>query len=180
MRELRFSSVQHILMLILVLAAASTACQSAATAASGQAIDDFTSISITVLDPVALQFGAILPKGGGTVTVTADGMCTTTGVQVIENSPCTPAHLLVGGNRNNAFNITLPQSATIASGEHVMLIDSFTSNPSGAGSLNNLNLHHEFPVTSCADLFIGATLHVEAKQPLGNYSGSFTISVAYD
>ena len=87
----------YIFIFLLVLTAATTACQAAASAGSVMSVDDYTYLTITMLDPTGMQFGTIMPKGGGTVTVTADGTRTSSGVQVIPNSPCTPAHMLVGG-----------------------------------------------------------------------------------
>ena len=50
-----------------------------------------------------------------------------------------------------------------------MLVDTFTSDPSGTGTLSS----------GTATFGVGAKLHVAANQTPNAYSGSFTVSIVY-
>ncbi|HBC79095.1 MAG TPA: hypothetical protein DCZ51_10735, partial [Bacteroidales bacterium] len=70
--------------------------------------------------------------------------------------------------------ITLPAAATtITSGANTMTVDTWTSSPSGTGTLS---------AGGSQALTVGATLNVGASQPAGTYvSGTpFTVTVNYN
>jgi len=76
----------------------------------------------------------------------------------------------VAGEPNTSFAVGLPGSIQITSGANSMTVDSFTTGASaylldGAGA---------------AGLSVGANLSVAANQPAGLYSGSFSVTVAYN
>jgi type 1 fimbria pilin len=50
-----------------------------------------------------------------------------------------------------------------------MTVDTFTSNPSGTGTLSG----------GAQTLNVGATLHVAGAQAAGNYTGTYNVTVAY-
>ena len=75
------------------------------------------------------------------------------------------------GGANLGFAITLPTSVTLSSSANSMTVDTWTSSPVTFGILGS---------DGKASIFVGATLHVEANQPTGAYSGKFDIGVQYE
>lgn len=124
-----------------------------------------------------LDFGAVIPANvPGTVTVTPTpqgGSRGGTNVTFFGTAGFSQAEFGVTGDAGAFFTITLPTSITVdtVSGPAAsMTVDTFTSVPSGTGQIGN---------RGSAKLFMGATLHVGASQTAGSYSGSFTVTVAY-
>jgi hypothetical protein len=142
-------------------------------ASQGRAFAEvMTPLSIISVNGGTLAFGQIVPLSGGTVTVSPEGMRTSSGgVQVIQASSVSAAQFQVGGAAGRSFSIFLPSSITISNGKDSMTVDDFTSNPSSSSVLDSIGKR---------DLSIGATLHVKQNQSDGNYSGSFTVTVAYN
>jgi hypothetical protein len=91
--------------------------------------------------------------------------------------------LIAAGNVSNAaafdiigyadasFTISLPASILIASGANDMLVDNFISSLGATSVLD---------AQGAAALKVGATLNVDANQPVGLYTGSFDVTVAYN
>ena len=89
---------------------------------------------------------------------------------IITSSAYSPATFNVTGEPSTPYTISLPSSITISNGAQTMLVNSFTSNPNGTGSLS---------VGGSQTLAVGATLAVGSGQTSGLYTGNFTVSVAY-
>ena len=68
-------------------------------------------------------------------------------------------------NDNDPYSCTVP-TFQVTSGANSMNVDTFTSNPPLSGTM---------PGTE-EDMFIGATVHLAAGQPAGNYSGTITLT----
>jgi len=143
----------------------------AANASASASADIITPISLFNLDGTGLVFGQIVPHSGGTVTIAPDGTRSSIGVEVVPASASNAAHSQVGGIAGNIFSISLPTGTMISSGADSMAVNAFTSDPSGTGTLD---------VAGIKNLNVGATLHVAASQPTGHYTGSFTLTVAYN
>lgn len=120
-----------------------------------------------------LGFGQIIVTGtSGTVTVTTTGSRSASGGVALGNGfGVSPATFTVTGEADTAYGITLPSSVTLTGGQGSMVMDTFTSSPSGSGNLG--------PGRSQA-VSVGATLHVGASQPPGSYSGTYAVTVAYN
>lgn len=86
------------------------------------------------------------------------------------------AQFTVSGEPNTAYNITLPTNALMTTGDGVgatkqVTVGTFTSSPSGSGSLG---------AGGSQSLYVGATrAALLSNQVTGSYSGSFTVTVAY-
>jgi len=132
---------------------------------------DVTSISILNLSPAGIRFGTMLPLSGGTVTLAPDDSRSSTGVALLPSCITSAAHFQVSGSAYYSFSIVLPASTTISSGANSMRVDTFKSSPSGYGVLDRYGNRN---------LDIGATLHVNSGQPIGNYSGIYSVTVAYN
>jgi len=139
-------------------------------------------ISIQVVGGIALaktqdlSFGAVFPgtSPGGTVVVPTSGSPTApSGIVTLGSfKPGQPAIFNVTGTRNRTYSITLPGSVSLSDGAgHAMSADTFTSTPSGTGTLSALGAQ---------TLTLGGTLHVGASQAEGDYSGTVNVTVAYN
>ena len=137
----------------------------------------------TIITPIAiafeehLNFGNIVAgTGTGTVTVNpTTGKRSSLGDVILPTA--TPgtvnaARFTVTGLANATYAITLPTSINISTtgGGATMTVTNFTSNPSGTGTLAG----------GTQTLLVGATLNVDAGQVAGDYTGEFSVTVAYN
>ncbi|MCX6549147.1 MAG: DUF4402 domain-containing protein, partial [Acidobacteria bacterium] len=76
----------------------------------------------------------------------------------------------VAGEPNTSFSVALPASIQIASGKDSMTVDNFFTD-AAAYLLDGTGAHA---------LSVGAALSIAANQPAGLYSGSFSVTVAYN
>ena len=125
---------------------------------------------ITLANSQDLQFGR-LSRGAtlGTVVITPAGVRSATGgvTLIIPSSVQTQAIFTATGQPSTTYAITLPVSATITSGANTMTVNTFTSNPSGTGTL---------AAGGTQVINVGGTLNVSATQAYGAY----TVTVAYN
>ncbi len=125
-----------------------------------------------------LAFGSIVPNAtGGTVVINPfAGVRTPSGVQVI-SSTYGPAAFTLSGESNATYAVTLPSSTTITKtgGTETMTVDTFTSTLSGAGLVVTGTL-----VGTGGSFKVGGKLHVAADQTPGSYTGTFTVTAAYN
>jgi len=130
-------------------------------------------LPITLSKGTDRRFGEIfVGPSPGTCVVTPQGARSSTGGVGLGGAFSTgAASFTVGGDPLAAFSVTLPASATMTSGVDGMTVDTFDSEPNGAGQLD---------VLGSLELTIGATLNVGANQAPGDYNGSFSVTVAYN
>lgn len=131
--------------------------------------------ALAVTSTVPLAFGRFAAGAGGSVIVSSGGVRTASGgVVLLSSAAGSAAQFTLTGEPNRAYSIDLPSAGSVvltsASG-HTMPVQSFSSNPSGAGQLG--------PGGS-QTITIGATLGVAAAQPVGSYSGSFRVLLNYN
>lgn len=125
-----------------------------------------TAIGITAGN--TLEFGSI-GNATNTVTVSAAGLRTATDATQLAGGAPQAASFNVSGDGATAYTITLPASATIASGGNTMTVNNFTHDAGGAPAL-----------VAGADSFnVGADLVVGAAQVAGAYTGTFAVIVNY-
>ena len=128
-----------------------------------------------------LSFGSFVAGSGGSVTVnTADGIRTVTGgVMLMPSSQGRPAQFTVTGQPNQTYTIQLPGNnfVKLTGPGNDMLINDFTSTPSGAnGKINPQGVNGK----KSQALSVGGTLDVGGGQASGSYSGSFSVTVDYN
>ncbi len=151
----------------LCAAAPASAAQASATATIAAAI------SLTRI--LHLRFGYVVP-GGTPGTVLIDPSSERTffgGVTPVftDGAQHGAASFNVVGTGTLTYAITLPGSITLSSGGNPMTVDEFISTPPDAGQL---------AANGKQSVVVGATLHVLANQPVGIYTGTFDVSVAYN
>lgn len=125
------------------------------------------------IEPVQdLRFGTIVrPAAGGTVAVAPNGAVTST--LDLSQFPGNrgAARFRVKGDPNRLFVTFLPTSATLASGTNTMLADQFRANTSFGFA--------GFDAAGNYQLDVGARLIVGGNQPVGDYRGTFELTVLY-
>ena len=140
--------------------------------------------SATVITPIAIvnagnmNFGniAVSPTVPGTVLLTAAGVRTATGGVTLPavTGTISVATFTVSGLASSTYSITLPPSDyTISGGGSTMIVNAFTSTPTGTGALS---------ASGSQTITIGATLNVSAAQAAGTYTNAtgFPIKVNYN
>ena len=169
--------------------ASSAMAQSSATEASATA-------NATVIRPIAvakglsLEFGNIV-AGAGTVVIAA-----ATGARTDSTPALTPpaaqrgliraATFNVSGEGGAIYSITLPADNTVRlrtndgiGDVEFMRLDSFTVAKNG-GATDLLTLNGEAGGSGSQSFFVGGTLTAVAGQTAGVYSGTYSVTVAYN
>jgi hypothetical protein len=147
--------------------------QATATASSSATIV----APITLTKTVDMNFGNVAVIGAGTVTLSPGGLRALSGgvTLPVAAGTVTAATFTVGGEGNSTYSITLPTSdltITRASGTETMIVNAFTSNPGGTGTLS----------AGAQTINVGATLNVGAGQVPGLYTTAtgFNVTVNYN
>lgn len=159
----------------LVSAAVATAWPSliqAATATATVAANIISTMTVTTRN--GLGFGDISASAvPGAVAMTPDGSRNVAGGVSINSAIAgTPAAFDLAGTANASFAISLPDSAVLSDGTaNTMIVDGFASSPAATGVMDS---------SGQQTLFVGGTLHVNANQPFGAYTGQMAITVEYN
>lgn len=129
---------------------------------------------ISITQTADMSFGNIIAgAGAGTVVLTPAGVRTPTGVTFPSvGGTVTAASFTVSGLSGATYSISLPLTHNIVSGANSMVVNAFTSTPSGTGTLTG----------GSQVLNVGATLNVGAAQPAGSYTSAagFLVTVNYN
>lgn len=136
----------------------------------------------TIITPIAISktvdmnFGNVaVSAAAGTVVLSPAGVRTKTGgvTLPIVAGTISAASFTVTGLGSYTYTITLPSTPlTINNGSNTMTVNSFTSTPSGTGTLSG----------GSQVLNVGATLNVGVNQAAGLYTSAspFTVTVNYN
>lgn len=142
------------------------------------------SVTATIVTPISISktvdmnFGNVAVTGtAGTVVLDPAGVRTkTAGVTLpATTGTVTAASFTVSGQGNYTYTITLPSTdytITRNSGSETMIVNAFTSAPTGTGALTS----------GSQTLTVGATLNVSANQAAGIYTNGtgFNVTVNYN
>lgn len=161
-----------------VLAAPAMAQSTASTTGTG---------SITVIRPLTitknadLKFGTVVrpSTGAGSVVVSAAGARTVAGGVVALASGDTPqaAQFTVDGEGGQSISVTIPATFTMANG-----VDSLTVTTTNnlAGSAGAQTLSNAMGSAGTLSFRVGGSVPVAATTNTGAYTGTFTVSAAYN
>ena len=135
-------------------------------------------VHIRIVAPIALSktqdldMGTVIPgaSAGQVILNATTGALNTTGGVLYASATGQPASFSVTGAPNHAFNVSFTASTITLTGS------AGSMNLSLASSLTN---PASFSGAGTATLGIGGTLAVGANQPEGDYTGTFTVTVAY-
>ena len=158
--------------LVMLALSVSTFAQASATSSASATIVG----PIGIANTIAMNFGNVaVSTVAGTVVLTPAGGRSVTGGCTLPATTGTvsAASFNVTGADGYTYDITLPTAdVTITDGTNNMIVNTFTSNPSGAGTLTG----------GSETLTVGATLNVTGSQPAGTYTTTtpFTVTVNYN
>jgi hypothetical protein len=139
---------------------------------------------ITISDSsVDLAFGNVVPSGvAGTLALTAASPTVATAGGGITQPVATPgtrtaAVFTVGGEGGFTYAITLPSTPQTITGPAAatMTVTAFASSPITTGTLSNA-----LGAAGTETLYVGGTLNVGVNQAAGAYTGTFSVTVAYN
>lgn len=132
---------------------------------------------IAIANAVDMNFGNVAESGAGTVILDPAGTRTITGSVTLPaiTGTVTAASFTVTGTSGYTYTITLPSTdytITRTAGAETMIVNAFTSNPNGTGTLTG----------GSETLNVGATLNVAAGQVPGTYTNAtgFDVTVNYN
>ena len=180
----QFSTIARRVVVVLGLVAASSGAWAQSSATTSANATATVVRPITIGSTVDLQFGNIVAGAGGTLALSAasppvptiTGGVTQPGTQT---GTVAAAVFNVGGEGGMAYSITLPSSAATLTGSvsGTMTVDTFTTS-AVSGTLGTLS--STLGSAGTQSFYVGGVLHVGANQNPGNYSGTFTVTVAYN
>lgn len=164
--------------LVLTAVAAPAMAQSASTTGSG---------SITVIRPLTitktadLKFGTVVRPGtgSGTVVVSAAGARSVTGGVVGLASGDTPAAAAfsVAGEGGQSVSVTIPATFSMANGSDTLTV---TTSNSLTGSAASQTLSNALGSAGSLAFSVGGSVPVGSTTTTGAYTGTFTVSAAYN
>ena len=140
-------------------------------------VDILTPISLTNLTADCLDFGKIARGTSETIlTIPAQASPVPTysggDASILSNSTPRAAMFTVGGELNKTYTIVLPTTSTLSAGANHLTLSAFTcSKPTGGsaviGASNN-------------DFYVGASLTLPSTAVSGDYTGTISVTVAYN
>ncbi|SDR13687.1 protein of unknown function [Brevundimonas sp. 374] len=164
--------------LVLTAIASPALAQSASTTGSG---------SITVIRPLTitktadLKFGTVVRPGtgSGTVVVSSAGARSVTGGVVGLNSGDTPAAAAfsVAGEGGQSVSVTIPATFSMANGTDTLTV---TTSNSLTGSAASQTLSNALGSAGSLAFSVGGSVPVASTTATGAYTGTFTVSAAYN
>ena len=146
-----------------------------ASAASTSGTANATIIApITIGAILTLEFGQIVTGAGvSVVRVTSGGARSlVSGNATLAGGTFRAGTFDIGGEGNATYAITLPAGAATLTGPGTdMTVDTWTSSPSGTGTLSG---------GGAQTISVGGDLNIGASQATGSYTGTYTVTVDYN
>ncbi len=176
------STLSRIVAGALLLAAPAAFAQSPTASASASAR---IYVPISVSNSTALNFGDIFADStGGAVTLNpADNTRTTAGPALATTGAFNAAKFTVTGKRNATYAITLPADGTVSlagPGTAALPVSAFTASVAGAPATSTATGLLPNTAGATQDFTVGGTLTLAANQTDGDYTGTFSVTVAYN
>lgn len=138
---------------------------------------------ISLVNDADLLFGNIIKSGAGTVTISTAGSPSYSSVAAPSVTGIRQAAAFTAtGFSGSTYDIILPDDATISIGDDIptqkMTIDNFKGKST---SMETEDHAATGILTGGSESFtVGATLNVKIGTLVGNYTGSFSVTVAYN
>lgn len=124
---------------------------------------------IEVIETKVMNFGKFFARPiNGNVVISPSGQYQASGVDMVDVSEISPGNFTIGGLINREVQLTFS--------------DAILSNGTSSMSVTNINADtgNNFTVTSDKmAISVGGTLNVNANQPYGVYTGSYTLTITY-
>lgn len=134
---------------------------------------------VAMLNTAPLDFGGIIPAGGGTVVVNPQtGVRTGTGV-VLAGGTSSSAKFVATGTPNRVVTIALnPSPIVISNGAATMSISQLRVSVNGGGP-QPVGPNANLGALGVIDYAVGGRLTVASTQAEGLYTGTFTLTMDY-
>jgi len=171
----------------ILIAAAAVALTAVAAPALAQSASTTGSGSITVIRPLTitktadLKFGTVVRPGtgSGSVAVSAAGARSVTGGVVGLSSGDTPAAaaFTVAGEGGQSVSVTIPATFSMANGSDTLTV---TTTNSLTGSAATQTLSNALGSAGSLAFNVGGSVPVASTTATGAYTGTFTVSAAYN
>ena len=135
--------------------------------------------ALTATETSQLNFGKFSPEvHGGKVIVTPEGTRTTLGSVILSGGVANSGIFYITGAPDAAFSIQLPTGPAILTHQNsskTMIVSNWMSYPKAGNGTGTLANGQQF-------VYLGATLNVGSMidNPVGLYSGAFTLTFAYN
>jgi len=143
--------------------------------------------SVTIVRPLTitknadLAFGTVVrpATGSGTAVVSAAGARSVTGGVVGLSSGATPtaAQFTVSGEGGQSISVTIPATFSMANGSDTLTV---TTSNNLTGSASAQTLSNAMGAAGTLAFNVGGSVPIASTTPTGTYSGSFTVSAAYN
>lgn len=165
------------------LLSAAAFAQSTASASANVTTWIYIPIALSA-NSTALSFGDVFPGGApGTVVMDpaspgAVASFSGSGLSLGTTHAVSVPTFTVTGTNNKNFAVTLPTSVTLNAAGGQMTVDHFKGLVSGGS--DSTTPTGTLSATGSSTFMVGATLEVGGGQAQGDYTGSFTVNVAYD
>ena len=175
MKAIKFFAIVILFSGVSVMSSAQNTATSQSVTAAAKII---SAIEITNVDNGSLNFGTLVSMASSyTAKVGTDKIRTLSNLNAANlggiTSTVTVPTFNVTGDSNAKFSITLPVSTTLTTdteGATAMTVDNFVHSGGESPQLSS----------GIASFKVGATLNVGAEQKAGDYTGTFTVTVAYE
>ena len=165
-------------LVLIALASPSLAQSNSSTTGSG---------SITVIRPLTLtktadlKFGTVVrpATGSGTAVINAAGARSVTGgvVGLASGDAPAAAAFSVAGEGGQSVSITVPASVSMANGTDALVV---TTSNSLTGSVASQTLSNALGSAGSLAFSVGGSVPIGASTATGAYTGTFTVSAAYN
>ena len=135
--------------------------------------------ALTATETSQMNFGRFSPEvNGGQIVLSPSGVRTTQGSVVLSGGAAQPGVFTITGAPEAAFSIQLPDGPAYLvhhGSNKTMKVDDWTSDPPAGTGAGTLNGGQEI-------VSIGASLVVSSIEdnPVGMYSGTFSLTFAYN
>ncbi|MEM8724861.1 MAG: DUF4402 domain-containing protein [Pseudomonadota bacterium] len=169
---------------IATFAAMGTAAQAQDTASADASAEVLDALVLT--NNGALDFGAMVVSGAGTVALDASNSLTCTDPDIVCSGTTSVAAFDVEGTANRAVTINLPTgtvnlrhpsyNASTSTGEHTIELSSFVSSDNNATSGDP---EVTLDGTGDASFTVGGTITIDGSEEAGLFEGTFDVSVEY-
>lgn len=143
--------------------------------------------SITIIRPITiaktadLAFGTVVrpATGSGTAVVSAGGARSVTGGVVGLSSGATPAAaaFTVTGEGGQSISVTVPSTFSMANGTDTLTV---TTSNSLTGSVAAQTLSNALGAAGTLAFTVGGSVPIASTTATGLYTGTFTVSAAYN
>ena len=143
--------------------------------------------SITVIRPLTitktadLKFGTVVRpgSGSGTVVVSAAGARSVTGgvVSLVSGDTPAAAAFAVAGEGGQSVSVTIPATFSMANGTDTLTV---TTSNSLTGSAASQTLSNALGSAGSLAFSVGGSVPVGSTTATGAYTGTFTVSAAYN